>query len=74
MVLNLEEIWNSTLSDVGITPEKGDKWFSRIIQAYADEDRQYQNVQNLEYKFKNYEIIKSSLKNKHAFALALFFH
>lgn len=74
MVLNLEEIWKSTLTDVGVQSMEGDEWFSKIIQAYSNDERQYQNVQNLEHKFKNYDMIKSSLKNKNAVALALFFH
>ncbi|XP_075217318.1 uncharacterized protein LOC142322291 [Lycorma delicatula] len=74
MALNLEELWKSTLSDIGVTSGKGDEWFSKIIRAYADDQRHYQNVQNLEHKFKNFEMIKSSLKNKNAMALALFFH
>uniref|UniRef100_A0A1B6L420 Uncharacterized protein n=1 Tax=Graphocephala atropunctata TaxID=36148 RepID=A0A1B6L420_9HEMI len=73
MATELENEWSEITNDAGINYDKKQYWWSKIIQNYSSEGRQYHDIQSLDEKFKYFSSIKSQLKNPVAVAFALFF-
>lgn len=69
----LEKEWSEITTDAGVNFDKKQYWWSKILQSYSSEGREYHDAVSLEDKFKHFSTIKSQLKNPVAVSFATFF-
>lgn len=73
MSTELENKWMEITNDAGINFDKKHHWWSKLIQNYTSEGRQYHDIESLEERFRQFSSIIAKLKNPVAVAFALFF-
>jgi Uncharacterized protein conserved in bacteria len=68
----LEVIWNDATKD--FSKSVADEWWTKILEKYSEDARNYHNIQHLEEKFEHLKTVKDVLKNPDAVTLAIIFH
>lgn len=68
----VEKVWKDNISYLGQSSIT-DEWYAKIISHYNGGGRRYHNLNHLETKLEHFLSIQQKIKNRTAFALALYF-
>ncbi|PSN33311.1 hypothetical protein C0J52_21231 [Blattella germanica] len=72
MSSTLEEVWTEATKN--LSKAAVDEWWTKILEKYGEDERNYHNIHHLEEKIEHFKTVKGVLGNPDAVALAIIFH